>query len=396
MTASGPDNAGGSPLTLLTTLRSAIAKLLTPRVLFVSSVLTGIATWLMLLIGGTVNPTGSSLACADWSFKWGMATTAVALPVIGLGIAIFLLSKTKRNLGIALGGLGVALVAVDFIPVCNGDPFPAMTGGVLYEHGHRLWGWLVGVLTTLTLLGSWAAPNVASGTRWMALAAFLLVIAQGALGGLTVLLGLNPYLSTAHLVVGYGFLALMIVLSWRLAPSRRAEPTRGARFPRGLLLFAALLTLAQILLGGIIRHFGAGMICGTDPIGCGGQGLWPEMALQQLHMLHRFLGYAVLVVVAYASVKARRDAAAAGRPHIAMLAWVPLVLVTAQVALGLVTVVSGKIVWVVTLHTAIGGLLLGVLTAVWVGFGPLGERRGQTSSRPSASSPPPTGHEVVV
>jgi len=380
------------------TIRSAIAHLLPPRALFVISALTGLATWLMLLIGGTVNPTGSSLACADWSFRWGLATTAVALPIIGLGAVLFVLSRgrdaqpkaqARGKVGLALVGLGVALVAVDFIPVCNGDPFPAMTGGVLYEHGHRLWGWLVGVLTTLTLLGAWASPNVATGTRWMALGAFLLVIAQGGLGGLTVLLGLNPYLSTAHLVVGYGFLALMIVLTWRLSPARRAAPTDGARFPRGLILFAALATLAQILLGGIIRHFGAGMICGTDPIGCSGQGLWPAMTLQQLHMLHRFLGYAVLILVLFAAVRARGAALKIGRPHIAALSWLPSILVSAQVALGLVTVISGKIVWVVTLHTAIGGLLLRALTALWVGFGPLGEPKkgGLTTGRTNGEAP---------
>lgn len=365
-------------------LRAAIEHALPPRALFVIAALTGVATWLMLLIGGTVNPTGSSLACADWSFRWGLATTAVALPLIGVGVAVALLARARRQLGIAIVGLGAALVAVDFIPVCNGDPFPAMTGGVLYEHGHRLWGWLVGVLTTLTLIGTWASRDIARGTRWMALGAFLLVIAQGGLGGLTVLLGLNPYLSTAHLVAGYGFLALMTILTWRLSPARRAAPTEGARHERAFLVWAAALVLAQILVGGIIRHFGAGMICGTDPIGCAGHGLWPEMTLQKLHMVHRFLGYAVLVVVLWASLRARRDALRVDRGHIARLAWLPVVLVTAQVALGLVTVVSGKIVWVVTLHTAIGGLLLAATTALWVGFGPLGQRRTPAASEGAA------------
>jgi cytochrome c oxidase assembly protein subunit 15 len=313
-------------------LRSAIAKVFPPRALFILAVLAAAATWIMLLIGGTVNPTGSSLACTDWSFTWG------------------------------------------FVPLCNGDAFPSMTGGVLYEHGHRLWGWLVGLFTTATLIGAWAAADVAPRTRWMALGAFLLVIAQGGLGGLTVLLGLNPWLSTAHLVVGYSFLALMVYIAWRLTPSRRAEPTRGAFHPRGFLVAAILLTLAQIVLGGVIRHFGAGMICGTDPVGCSGQGLWPDLGLQQLHMTHRFLGYGVLLVVIYAAIRARNLATTIQRPHVATLALLPIALVATQVTLGLVTVVSGKIVWVVTLHTAIGGLLLASLTATWVGFGPLGQR----------------------
>ncbi len=331
-------------------LRRAIARVITPRVLFVTAVLSAAFTWVMLLIGGTVNPTGSSLACSDWSFTWG------------------------------------------FVPLCNGDAFPSMTGGVLYEHGHRLWGWLVGLFTTATLIGAWAGTDVAPRTRLMALGAFLLVIAQGGLGGLTVLLGLNPWLSTAHLVVGYSFLALMVYVAWRLTPSRRAEPTRGDFHPRGFLLVAIGLTLAQIVLGGVIRHFGAGMICGTDPVGCSYEGIWPALGLQQLHMSHRLLGYTVLLVVLYSAFRARRTALSLGRPHIAALATLPALLVAAQVALGLVTVVSGKIVWVVMLHTAIGGLLLASLTSTWVGFGPLGQR----NPRPSVERDPGRAGESVA
>src|SRR5689334_24310201 len=66
------------------------------------------ATFLLLVIGGTVNPTGSSLACPE--------------PTL----------------------------------VCHGQLFPPMVGGVLYEHGHRLAAMTVGLvqiaLTILLLL----------------------------------------------------------------------------------------------------------------------------------------------------------------------------------------------------------------------------------------------------
>lgn len=318
-------------MALATTIRSAIGRVMTPRVLFGTSVLATLATWIMLLIGGTVNPTGSSLAC-DWS-------------------------------------------PTDLLfPTCNGAAFPEMTGGVLFEHGHRLWGWLVGIFTTATLIGAWARPEVASRTKWLAFGALLLVLAQGALGGLTVLLGLNPYVSTAHLVTGYSFLALMVVLSWRLAPSRAAAPAAGQRLGRRLVALAAFIVLLQIVLGGIIRHFGAGLICGADPIGCAGQGLWPATYQQQLHMSHRFLGYLALLLVIATSLRAAPTARRAGRAAIARLAIAPLAIALVQVTLGLLTVVTGEVV-AVAFHTAFGGLLLATLVALWAGFGPLGEPR---------------------
>lgn len=332
-------------------VRRFVNRLLSRRTLFVVALLGVVATWLMLLIGGTVNPTGSSLACT-----W----------------------KPSDLL----------------FPTCNGSAFPAMEGGVLYEHGHRLWGWLVGMLTTTLLIGALAAYDVPRATKWLAVGAFFLVLAQGALGGLTVLVGLNPYLSTAHLVTGYSFLAMMVLLAWRLVPSKRPDPALGDSYPRGALLAATGLVFLQILVGGGMRHFGAGMICGDDPVGCNGQGLWPETGLQQLHMIHRLLGYLTAIVVVVVALGAMRRARTTtiDRPFVAKLAWLPLVLVIVQVALGLFTVMTGKIVAVVMFHTAIGGLLLASLFALYLGFGPLGGRRHRTTinAAPTAPSAPPT------
>lgn len=327
----------------MTQMKAVIAKVMTPRVLFGTSIAAALATWIMLLIGGTVNPTGSSLACT-----WEPSDL--------------------------------------LFPTCNGSAFPTMTGGVLFEHGHRLWGWLVGMFTVATLIGAWARPDVSLKTKWIAFGALFLVLSQGLLGGLTVALGLNPYLSTGHLVAGYGFLSLMVVIAWRLAPSRSADPQRGARLARGFVGIAALVVFFQIVLGGIIRHFGAGLACGADPIGCQGAGLWPAQYQQQLHMTHRFLGYAAALLVIAATFWAVRRARAAGRGGVARLAWAPALIVVAQVTLGLLTIITGEVA-AVAFHTAFGGLLLATLVALWTGFGPLGEPRCEAArtARPVAS-----------
>ncbi len=316
-------------------VQRAIARVMTPRVVFGTAVGAALATWIMLLIGGTVNPTGSSLACT-WE-------------------------------------------ATDLLfPTCNGAAFPAMEGGVLYEHGHRLWGWLVGMFTVATLIGAWARPEVVAKTKWLSFFALFLVLAQGLLGGLTVYFGLNPYLSTGHLVVGYSFLALMVVVAWRLAPSRSADPQHGTKLTRGLIGLTAFVVLLQIVLGGIIRHFGAGMACGADPIGCQGAGFWPDHYQQQIHMTHRFLGYAAALLVIATAVVASRRATAAGRPVVAKVALGAGLVVVAQVTLGLLTIMTGEVV-AVAFHTAFGGLLLTLMVALWTGFGPLGQPRAQAT-----------------
>jgi heme A synthase len=256
-------------------------------------------TWILLWIGGLVNPMGASLACPDWYF----------------------------------------------IPTCNGELLPAMTGGVLFEHGHRLWASMVGLMTVILATWIWISKKTDKLTKILALVAVLGVALQGTLGGVTVLLGLNAVLSTLHLVVAMGFFCLVIYLNLRL----KSDLTAGD----SALLLAFVLTFVQILLGGLIRHVGAGMACGNDWLSCG-PSFWPSWHLGQLHMLHRLFGYALVAVIGWVCIRLFQKTR-----------WVvvPVILVVVQIVLGLLTVASLRSAYIVALHTAVGALTLGSL---WV------------------------------
>lgn len=293
---------------------------------------TTAATWILLLIGGLVNPTGSSMACPDWYF----------------------------------------------IPTCNGELLPEMTGGVLYEHGHRLWASWVGVLTLALAISMGIFPLYRASwhdasTRRLGWFALLLVSFQGTLGGITVRLNLSSAVSTLHLSTAMVFFGLLIFICFRLAP-RPAPGQRTAKVSdaRGLVLVATLVVFAQVILGGMVRHLGAGLICGDDWIGCGPGTAWMKQGLAHLHMTHRFVAYALVPLVLLAARHVRREAAATGNPLAARLGALPPVLVLTQVGLGLATVASGRAVAIVTFHTAIGALVLASLWASWLALGPHG------------------------
>ncbi|MEI6805559.1 MAG: COX15/CtaA family protein [Myxococcaceae bacterium] len=269
--------------------------------LYYFSCLLVFLTWVLLWIGGLVNPMGASLACPDWYF----------------------------------------------VPTCNGELLPAMTGGVLFEHGHRLWASMVGLLTVILAVGIWVSKKTDKQTRILAIIAVLGVALQGTLGGVTVLLGLSAALSTLHLVVAMGFFCLLIYLAIRLRDN--SKPVGGET---GFFV-AFVFTFVQILLGGLIRHVGAGMACGNDWLSCG-PSFWPSWHLGQLHMLHRLIGYALAVVIGWVCIK-----------QFGKISWaiVPIVLVFCQIGLGLWTVGSLRSAHVVAMHTAVGALILGSL---WV------------------------------
>ena len=134
------------------------------------------ATFILLVIGGTVNPTGSSLACPE--------------PTL----------------------------------VCHGQLFPPMTGGVLYEHGHRLFAMTVGLLQialTITLFRR--------GRKGLALGLIGMILAQGSLGAITVKYKLPWFISTFHLLLGMSYFAMLIYTAFRTRPAPSAMELASSR-----------------------------------------------------------------------------------------------------------------------------------------------------------------------
>ena len=75
---------------------------------------------------------------------------------------------------------------------------PSMwVANIFYEHGHRLIASTVGALTIILAMWLWLA-DPRPWLRWFGVAALGAIIAQGVLGGLTVLLFLPAPVSTAH------------------------------------------------------------------------------------------------------------------------------------------------------------------------------------------------------
>src|SRR5256712_7320116 len=112
---------------------------------------------------------------------------------------------------LAAGGLvtstGSGLAVPDW-PLSFGTIFPPMTGGVLFEHGHRLVAAAVGLLTAV--LAAWFALREGrSWVRRLAYVAVAAVVAQGLLGGLTVLLRLPPAVSVPLARPAPGLLCLV-------------------------------------------------------------------------------------------------------------------------------------------------------------------------------------------
>jgi cytochrome c oxidase assembly protein subunit 15 len=151
-------------------------------------------------------------------------------------------------------------------------PFSRMTGGVYYEHAHRLFGALVG-LTVLVLALLLQLREPRPGVRRLGWVVLAMVIVQGVMGGLRVTGGfttsaspeaMRPSLGLAlvHGVFGQCVFAALVVLgAWTSPAWRRGRTSAPALRSPGPLdrVFAAalvVLLIGQLLLGAAERHLG--------------------------------------------------------------------------------------------------------------------------------------------
>jgi heme a synthase len=233
---------------------------------------------------------------------------------------------------------------------------PKLVGGVQFEHTHRMIAQVAGLLTIVLAIWAWRVEK-RLWLRVLAFGALATVIAQGVLGGLTVLFFLPPLISSAHAALAQTFFCIAVAFAiftgrkWiEEQPRVEFDERRPTLFTLSLLSIFVLYV--QLILGAMFRHHGLSW--------------WPHVANAGV----------VSIVLAWTSIRALTaypQTEAIRRPAILMLS-----LVIAQLCLGfaafLTRVAWGKdavqpelpMVISTVAHVAVGALLLA--TAVILGI----------------------------
>ena len=275
------------------------------------SVLLVACTLVLIFVGGLVTSTGSGLSVPDWPLSYGMV-------------------------------------------------MPPMVGGVFYEHGHRMAASAVGFLTLVLAVWTARAEGRPSVRRlaWAALAA---VIAQGVLGGLTVIYLLPTPVSVAHACLAQLFfctvIAIAVATSREWLAAERAEDNSGLR---AAAVAATAAVFVQLVIGAVMRHIGAGLAIPDFPTSFGRWAPPLDSVPVAVHFAHRVGALAVVALLARLVFAARRAADRRFRRPATLLLGLALV----QVALGAAIVLTGKAVTPTTTHVAIGAAILG--SCFWI------------------------------
>ena len=141
-------------------------------------------------------------------------------------------------------------------PRCTEESFvttPEMAGHGLIEFGNRLLTFVLTAVAIAVVVAVWRSPR--RDLRPLAALAFLGIPVQAAIGGVTVLTGLNPWTVAVHFLVSTVLVALTTVL-WL----RSREPGVGrplVRRPVALLVGGiAAVTAVVLVLGTIVTGSG--------------------------------------------------------------------------------------------------------------------------------------------
>jgi len=238
---------------------------------------------------------------------------------------------------------------------------PSMwVANIWYEHGHRLIASSVGFLTIVLAVWLWLAEP-RRWLRWLGVAALLAVIAQGVLGGLTVLFFLPAAVSTAHAGLAEIFFCMTVAIALFTSPAwirehdARAVEIDDARL-RSLATATTILIYTQILIGAAMRHTGAGLAIPDFPLMFGRvvPNHW-DLKIA-VHFAHRAGAVMVAAMVLGSFLYVRRQHGA--RRELMRPAALLVALVAAQITLGALTVLSQRDPWINSFHVVCGALVL--------------------------------------
>jgi heme a synthase len=209
----------------------------------------------LVLFGAFTRLTDSGLGCPDWPGCYGSASPLGAQEQI-------------RS----------AQAALPSGPVTHRKAWIEMV--------HRYLAMAVGVLIMVIAAVSWleARRRRAAISPWLATATLVWVCIQGAFGALTVTMKLYPAVVTAHLLGGFGLLALLAVQAQRYQHTPLHLP---GRLHRAAWLVMGL-SVAQVVLGGWVSTNYAVLAC-TDFPTCQGD-WWPAMDFANGFTVMRELG----------------------------------------------------------------------------------------------------------
>jgi cytochrome c oxidase assembly protein subunit 15 len=342
-------------------------------------------TFALIVWGGHVNTTRSGMAFPDWptsnqnamityaptQWLWqgdrfwehGHRLFATLVGLVTVGMTVVAWLTTPKEQRPSIPVIGAAIGVLGIIATALVG-INGMSAGFFEAFMVVLF-----VMLLVFLLRAFRTQGAAR-VQWLSFAAFAGVCLQGTFGGLTVRNNLPDWTSTIHGMLAEIFLMIVLYVAlstssiWKSAATRESSATRSVR---PLVIITWSLTVVQFLLGALTRHTDAWSASINFP-------QWSDHSMipsgedwqvmqVAVHFIHRSVAYIVAFLMVLQAWKIIRMGDSARIVRPFAVANALLVLV--QIGLGAWLVISMRSELPTTLHVMTGVALLAINTIVF-------------------------------
>ncbi|AHM63638.1 cytochrome oxidase assembly [Flammeovirgaceae bacterium 311] len=319
------------------------------------AVITIMAVYLLILVGGIVRSSGSGMGCPDWPKcfgSWVPPTDESQLPADYQ--QVYLEKRLAKNERLAnfLERIGMGNTAHELRTeeaILQESEFNVVNTWI--EYINRLVGVAIGLLIIATFIRSLKFWNYKRSITLLSGIALVLVIFQGWLGALVVSTNLLPWMVTIHMLPALLLVALLELASYRAQeqPARYFTQAKGAT---AALWAAIVLTVLQVVIGTQVRE-------AIDTIAAGmayqNRALWVDQ-LDVVFYIHRSFSWLLLlahIYLLYICIGAKNR-------ELTRWATVLLVIVLAEAGVGIILAYFGFPAVLQPVHLLLGTLLFGL------------------------------------
>ncbi|MEQ8926666.1 MAG: COX15/CtaA family protein [Fulvivirga sp.] len=221
------------------------------------SLLTLVAIYFLILVGGIVRGTGAGMGCPDWPKcfgKWIPPTELSDLPKDYKEVYSQKRADKNKKLANYLDLIGLKSTAHKIVHdksiLEEADFNPTKTW---IEYLNRLVGVAIGLLVIGTVVFSLPFRKTESNIFYLAIASLILVVFQGWVGSLVVSTNLIPFMVSIHMLIAILIVFFLSIIVIKANPHLKLNSDEPS-YLKKIIVFSMVIMLIQIVLGTQVRE----------------------------------------------------------------------------------------------------------------------------------------------
>ncbi|MDN3687191.1 COX15/CtaA family protein [Cyclobacterium jeungdonense] len=337
------------------------------------SLITTVAVFFLILVGGIVRSTGAGMGCPDWPKCFGSWIPPTSVDQLPVNYAeIYLQKRVEKNERFVslLNGLGFSSLARQIEEdksILSHEPFNATKTWI--EYVNRLIGVAIGLLIILTFVQSIRLRKLDYKITFLSLLALIAVVFQGWLGSIVVSTNLLQWMISLHMIVALLLVCLLLYIYFRsgnlvsVAKGEHRTIFGERKWVRGWLGIGMVLMFVQIVLGTQVREH---IDVIASEFGYQNRGLWIS-ELGTTFYIHRSFSLLLIGLHIYLFYKV----SSSGERKVGLVKrfkWLVGLMIVVVVS-GVVMAYLGIPAFVQPLHLLLGSLIIGFQYYIWLELG---------------------------